>query len=224
MRQLQFITSDDEREQAADSLGVELMTLLMAVKNRVDDDAMSDEEPAAVWPVLDFLRRILDETELGMMQSMASGRKLQEAADLTDGRYPTRQSFHRRRLVLDDKKGIRRTLTMDYRRGAAVPKPSPELAPVGQQGIIKCTARWGVCPEHGNSLRSSEGQTWCKTTGCGRTWDYDRVQQDCAEPAAYDVHGVDEPGNARLRNSGLMCAGHALDARIRIVGVKMTAL
>lgn len=65
-----------------------------------------------------------------------------------------------------------------------------------------CTAQWGVCPEHGNTLTSSGGMTRCRT--CGRTWSYDRVGTVCTEPATYlvtDPHG----GTVRL------CQGHAID-------------
>jgi hypothetical protein len=34
----------------------------------------------------------------------------------------------------------------------------------------RCAARWGVCPEHGNTLCSSGERTWCARPGCGRTW------------------------------------------------------
>ncbi|GJF03601.1 hypothetical protein [Pseudonocardia sp. D17] len=128
LRALQQITTSEQREQAEDSLAVEVMTLLMAVDDRAADGDMDDSEPSAAWPMLDTMRRLLDEIEGRMMDSMADGRSLQEAADLTDGRYPTKQSFHRRRKSLHDSN--RRTTTEDYRRGAAIAKPKAELPPV----------------------------------------------------------------------------------------------
>lgn len=62
-----------------------------------------------------------------------------------------------------------------------------------------CSAQWGVCPEHGNTLVSSGGVTRCRS--CGRSWSYDRLG---SEPATYlvtDPHG----GTVRL------CRGHAID-------------
>jgi hypothetical protein len=38
-----------------------------------------------------------------------------------------------------------------------------------------CTVRWGECPEHGNTLTSTGGRTWCRVIGYGRKWDYDRA-------------------------------------------------
>src|SRR5690348_15553989 len=38
-----------------------------------------------------------------------------------------------------------------------------------------CRADWGVCPEHGATLRGTGGKSWCETPGCGRRWGYDRV-------------------------------------------------
>ena len=80
-----------------------------------------------------------------------------------------------------------------------------------------CGADWGVCPDHGNTLTSSAGRTWCREPGCGRTWSYDRVNLHCEEPAAFNVHDAEG-------GSGPLCAGHALDAQARIVGVTVTPL
>lgn len=79
----------------------------------------------------------------------------------------------------------------------------------------KCGADWGVCPDHGNTLASSGGTTRCKV--CGRTWSYDRVQRPCEEPAAFELRDADG-------GVGLLCAGHALDARDRVTGGTVTPL
>lgn len=85
------------------------------------------------------------------------------------------------------------------------------------RGRSDCGADWGVCPEHGNTLRGSSGKTWCTASGCGRRWKYDRAGLPCTEPVEYLV--TDAEGG-----SGPMCAGHALDARERLIGAVVTPL
>jgi hypothetical protein len=75
----------------------------------------------------------------------------------------------------------------------------------------RCAAQWGVCPEHGNTLSSSGGRSWCRRPGCGRTWPGSRVSHHCDELAAVLV--ADQAG-AQLR----LCAGHWADARVHLVG------
>jgi hypothetical protein len=72
-----------------------------------------------------------------------------------------------------------------------------------------CSVPWGACPEHGNTLASTAGKTWCRVSGCGRAWDYDRGGLPCAESARWKV--TDQYGV-----SGVMCDGHAHDARERL--------
>jgi hypothetical protein len=74
-----------------------------------------------------------------------------------------------------------------------------------------CPIPWGVCPNHGNTLISSGGRAWCRTPGCARTWNYDRVSLPCIEPARWTI--TDKHGG-----SSLMCDGHAVDATKRIEG------
>jgi hypothetical protein len=74
-----------------------------------------------------------------------------------------------------------------------------------------CSAQWGVCPDHGNTLTSSGARSWCRRPGCDRTWTASRVGQHCNEPAAGLV--ADRDG-ATVR----LCAGHWADARERLVG------
>jgi hypothetical protein len=78
----------------------------------------------------------------------------------------------------------------------------------------RCSAQWGVCPEHGNTLSSSGGRSWCRRPGCGRSWSGSRVSGHCDEPAAVIV--ADRTG-AQLR----LCAGHWLDARELLVGAQV---
>jgi hypothetical protein len=77
-----------------------------------------------------------------------------------------------------------------------------------------CSAEWGVCPEHGNTLSSSGGRSQCRTPGCSRSWDWDRGGLPCTELAAWRV--VDT-GDKEI----LLCAGHALDARQRLEGAQL---
>jgi hypothetical protein len=74
-----------------------------------------------------------------------------------------------------------------------------------------CAVPWGACPDHGNTLTSTGGKTWCRVTGCGRKWDYDCVGLPCIDPARWKV--TDRHGQACM-----MCDGHALDARKRLEG------
>jgi len=80
-----------------------------------------------------------------------------------------------------------------------------------------CLVRWGVCPEHGNTLTSSGCKTWCRDVSCDRTWGYDRVGLPCIEPARWTV--TDKHGQ-----SSLMCDGHAFDARDRLEGARVELL
>lgn len=75
----------------------------------------------------------------------------------------------------------------------------------------RCSAQWGVCPEHGNTLASSGGRSWCRRAGCARTWPGSRVSRHCDEPAAVLV--ADQAG-AQMR----LCAGHWTDSRVHLVG------
>ncbi len=85
------------------------------------------------------------------------------------------------------------------------------------RGRSDCGADWGVCPEHGATLRSSGGESWCTAPGCGRRWDHNRYGLPCAEPAAYEVR--DSAGTG-----GRMCAGHAKHAHEQLVGAVVTPL
>ena len=77
-----------------------------------------------------------------------------------------------------------------------------------------CPILWGVCPEHGNTLTSSSGKTWCRDVECGRTWPYDRVGLPCIEPARWRV--TDQHGGTLM-----MCDGHALDASESLEGAQV---
>lgn len=118
---------------------------------------------------------------------------------------PTRRSGFR----LDDAAYAARQIGQDLEETAG------DLARIRGRGA--CPADWGVCPEHGNTLRYSGGECWCTASGCGRRWNYDRAGLPCSEQAAFEVR--DATGG-----SGQMCAGHAMDAQDRIVGVTVVPL
>ncbi|MFJ9810705.1 hypothetical protein ACIRTB_21005 [Streptomyces sp. NPDC101158] len=80
-----------------------------------------------------------------------------------------------------------------------------------------CGVPWGVCPEHGNTLRGSGGRTWCTDPACSRSWGYDKLGTACGEPV---THTVTDAAGA----SFLACRGHAMDAEKRLEGGTVTAL
>ncbi|MBM9509941.1 hypothetical protein [Actinacidiphila acididurans] len=80
-----------------------------------------------------------------------------------------------------------------------------------------CGVPWGVCPEHGNTLRSSAGETWCMVERCGRRWTYDRLGLPCTEPI---THRVTDTAGAGFD----ACNGHALDAEQRLEGGTVTRI
>jgi hypothetical protein len=83
-----------------------------------------------------------------------------------------------------------------------------------------CRAEWGICPEHGNTLSSSGGRSWCREARCGRSWEWDRGGLHCTEPAAFRVRGLgDEP-----ERWGPVCPGHTLAALDQLEGIEMQPL
>lgn len=80
-----------------------------------------------------------------------------------------------------------------------------------------CSVPWGVCPEHGNTLRSSAGRSWCSHPGCGRQWDHSRDSLPCTEPAEWTL--TDDFGA-----SAAVCSGHASDARRGLQGARLAPL
>jgi hypothetical protein len=80
-----------------------------------------------------------------------------------------------------------------------------------------CELRWGVCPEHGATLTGTGGTCRCQIPECGRSWDYDRMDLPCAEPARWRV--TDQYGHG-----GVMCDGHARNAREALVDATVVPL
>lgn len=126
--------------------------------------------------------------------------RLRAAAD-----EPTRRAGFR----LDDAAGL-----VDS-AATALGATAEDLARIRGRG--GCAADWGVCPEHGNTLRGSGGRWSCTAAGCGRSWGYDRGGLPCTEPAVSQV--TDAEGGTML-----LCAGHTLDARARLVDATVRAL
>ncbi|MFF8476062.1 hypothetical protein [Streptomyces sp. NPDC015414] len=83
------------------------------------------------------------------------------------------------------------------------PSPTPQLS--------SCALPGGVCPDHGSTLHSAAGRSWCVAEGCARAWDYDRKNTRCIEPRTFKVttpHG----------DSFYACRGHAIDMCERLEG------
>jgi hypothetical protein len=74
-----------------------------------------------------------------------------------------------------------------------------------------------VCREHGNTLTSTDGRSWCRDASCAQTWSYDRTGLPCTEPARWTV--TDQHGNTMVT-----CDGHALDAAQRLSGARTAPL
>jgi hypothetical protein len=92
-----------------------------------------------------------------------------------------------------------------------------ELIRLAARRTDACSVPWGACPEHGATLRSTAGRCWCTAPGCLRRWFHNRLAEPCAEPAPHRV--IDAEGD-RLN----LCDGHAIDARIRIIGATVSPL
>ncbi|MFF6903536.1 hypothetical protein [Streptomyces hydrogenans] len=80
-----------------------------------------------------------------------------------------------------------------------------------------CGVPWGVCPDHGNTLRTSGGITQCRDLACLNIWDYDRLDRVCGDPV---THTVTDAAGTSFR----ACRAHAMDADERLVGGTVTPL
>jgi hypothetical protein len=113
--------------------------------------------------------------------------------------------------------GFRLPDTAGYIKGAAAElhDTAADLARI--RGRSACSADWGLCPKHGNTLSSSGGQSWCRTPECGRRWDYDRGGLPCEEPPMFEVR--DSAGATTF-----MCGGHAYAAQRSLIGATFTPI
>ncbi|MFC1418960.1 hypothetical protein [Streptacidiphilus cavernicola] len=82
---------------------------------------------------------------------------------------------------------------------------------------LRCQVTWGVCPEHGATLRAVADGSVCAAPGCPRTWDYDRFAAPCPDLATHQV--ADSAGGMLL-----LCGGHALAVGGRLEGAVITPL
>ena len=78
-----------------------------------------------------------------------------------------------------------------------------------------CGLPSGACPDHGATLASSGGRSWCTQPGCGRQWDYDRLGTPCQEPVS---HQITDPTGTTFT----ACAAHAADAKRNLTGATIT--
>ena len=141
---------------------------------------------------------------------LAADMEAAQAGLRSAGDEPTRRVGYR----LDDGAGRARQAAASLHETAA------DLARLRARSATTCPAEWGVCPEHGNTLRGTGGRSWCVHPGCGRTWDYDRDGQACTEPAAFEVRGIGDTPDGW----GRLCAGHTLTARESIDGIQVRAI
>lgn len=81
-----------------------------------------------------------------------------------------------------------------------------------------CPAEWSVCPEHGNWLSSSGGETCCRMLGCDRVWKWDRLDAVCGRRS---THTLTTPQDDKPL---LACTIHAEDARVRVDNITDTPL
>jgi hypothetical protein len=126
---LESLTDKEARKEARESLTVRIVTLLMAANERVKaGEEPEDGEPEAVWTLLSWLLRDVDIIERDLirflMYESEEDRKWQDVADLSGGRFATRQAIQKRWSRLTE--STRRTTTRDMRRGAAIPR-SPSV-------------------------------------------------------------------------------------------------
>lgn len=171
--------------------------------------ALADHRAAAPAPAAAGQDRPVTPTELNDLGARA--RRLATAVNAVHDRLraapdePTRRAGFR----LDDAAGEIRHAAVEVEATAT------DLWRVINRS--ECPADWGACPDHGGTLASTGGRSWCTHARCGRNWPYDRLGLPCTEPAAFDVRDAEGDG-------GPMCAGHATDARRRIIGVVITPL
>ena len=78
----------------------------------------------------------------------------------------------------------------------------------------RCAVPWGVCPDHGATLRSGGDRgSVCTDLACLNTWQYDRLDAPCPEPA---THTVKATGGGYA-----VCNGHAIAARAQITDAEL---
>jgi hypothetical protein len=136
------------------------------------------------------------------------------------------EALHERLRGADDKPtrrvGFRlEDIAGELRKAAAgLQVTAEELARIRSRNAMSqpvCGAQWGVCPEHGNTLSSSGGRSWCRVPGCGRSWGWDRGGLPCTEAAAWRL--LDQKGGEMI-----LCEGHAIAARAQLEGGRLVPM
>lgn len=100
---------------------------------------------------------------------------------------------------------------------AQLEETAGDLARLASRPAGSCPMPSGVCPEHGPTLSQSGTECWCTAPGCGRRWGYWRFTQPCAEPVTHLVRFA-------AGETVEVCDGHAIEARLRVVGGTVTPL
>lgn len=130
---------------------------------------------------------------------------------LKDFRAHADEPVRRAGFRLGDAAGAARSIAAEMTATAG------DLARLAARPEGSCAMPWGVCPDHGNTLRSSGGRTWCEHPSCGNVWTYDRTWIPCEEPARWRLK--DSAGDGAE-----VCDGHAADARERLDGAVLESL
>lgn len=81
-----------------------------------------------------------------------------------------------------------------------------------------CSIPWSLCPEHGETIRSTGGRSWCSYAGCERQWDHDHGRVPCAETATWTLTSYYSDASAPV------CSGHATIALRTVQGAWLTPL
>lgn len=117
---------------------------------------------------------------------------------------------HRRRagFRLEDAAGECRRVAAELHATAS------DLARLAAIPADACRVPFLVCPEHGNTVTSTGGQSWCRR--CDRRWPHS-YDEPCRELVSHSV--TDTEGAVFA-----VCDGHAIDVRGRLVGGVVTPL
>jgi hypothetical protein len=161
-RVLRRITTPEQEEAAAESDGVELMTLVMAFRERLDFDnddsgesggyAFEEQEPAALFRLIELIRQDADSVERDLLRHMkfgGGGMTWEQVAAEVDGQIGGRQAMQKRWSRLTS--ANRRTATGDMRRGAATRRSDVPAAHRQDGSVVDTTTS-----THGDAI---EGQT-----------------------------------------------------------------
>ncbi|MFG1999728.1 hypothetical protein ACGFNU_11330 [Spirillospora sp. NPDC048911] len=160
--------------------------------------AVSAARMQSIAALADDLAHVID-------QATADFRSMADKYPVPVGRGTADEMVRRAGFRLPDAAGQARQIGHEMRQTAVTLE---RIAAVPAQA---CRISWPACPEHGNTISSTGGRSWCRVPECGRRWDYDRGDIPCPEPVHWRV--TDQYGDG-----GPMCNGHGLDARTALIG------